>query len=228
MPYESSHHDIPLCKNVRMNFNEVAEFFLELGCETEIPNDDFSPVQFSPVHCALRNKNWKLTEMLLQYGADPNGRRGYQLWTPLLEAATLNSTDGVRLLLQCEADANLKGRDGETPLHLAAISNSVYTVEVLLEHGVDIEATNSVGRIPRALSAATERRFFSMVQLLIQHGGDVHSKDKLGKTPLIIAVESLCYPEYESACTTVVKTLLDHGSIRSMPLTGTGDLPSIT
>ena len=84
------------------------------------------------------------------------------------------------------------------------------TVQVLLEHGVNIEATNDLGRT--ALAAAAEQKAFSMVQVLIQHGANLRVQDKFGKNPLVIAVESFRCVDDEPMCTTVVKTLLDHGS----------------
>ena len=116
------------------------------------------------------------------------------------------------------ADPTVKTDQGEmTPLHVAAGSKSLHAAQVLLEHGVDLEDTDSLGRTPLAVAAASG--CCSIVKLLIQKGSNVQAKDKYGKSPLIIAVENLNWEDHEAII--LVQTLLKMGALL-MPLIGMG------
>jgi ankyrin repeat protein len=57
----------------------------------------------------------------------------------LLEAANVGDEEKVRTLLRLNASVCARDSDGRTGLHLAAKENHPNIVELLLEHGVDIE-----------------------------------------------------------------------------------------
>ena len=74
--------------------------------------------------------------------------------------------------------------DGLTPLLLAADTGNLSIVEVLLNRGADIDATDEQGRT--ALFLATERGHEDIVSLLLEKGCDTEvTDDLLGQTPLL-------------------------------------------
>ncbi len=75
--------------------------------------------------------------MLLDEGADPTLADVYR-WTPLMRAGFENRALVVRLLLADDrVDANRRGENGVTALHLAATQGHVEIARLLVEHGAD-------------------------------------------------------------------------------------------
>jgi ankyrin repeat protein len=115
--------------------------------------------------------------------------------TPFLRAALSGDTATMRLLVQRGADPNLPTLAGTTPLMAAAGVNWVvaqtYTespqalvdaVNLCLELGADINATNSMGLT--ALLGAANRGSNDLIELLVKRGARLDVKDKEGRTPL--------------------------------------------
>lgn len=82
----------------------------------------------------------------------------------------------------------MRNHRGHTPLHLAARSQSVECVEVLLRKG---NADPNVGDHDKrtALHAAVGKaaRSYDIIEVLVSWGADVNTKDQYGYTPLHIA-----------------------------------------
>ena len=75
-----------------------------------------------PLVAALRNRHIQVAELLLQHGANVDGRGKYGM-TPLHQEIGYHNypmLSAVRLLLEHGADVNAQKRDLSTPLHLAA------------------------------------------------------------------------------------------------------------
>jgi ankyrin repeat protein len=115
--------------------------------------------------------------------------------TPFLRAALSGDTATMRLLVQHGADPNLPTLAGTTPLMAAAGVNWVvaqtYTespqalidaVNLCLELGADINATNSMGLT--ALLGAANRGSNDIIELLVKRGARLDITDKEGRTPL--------------------------------------------
>ncbi len=115
--------------------------------------------------------------------------------TPFLRAALSADTATMRLLLQYGADPNLATPAGTTPLMAAAGVNWVvaqtYTespearlkaVELCLELGADVNATNSMGLT--ALLGAVNRGSTDIIELLARRGARLDVKDKEGRTAM--------------------------------------------
>ncbi|KFY30111.1 hypothetical protein V494_08258 [Pseudogymnoascus sp. VKM F-4513 (FW-928)] len=77
---------------------------------------------------------------------------------------------------------NKKNRDGQTPLHEAAIGGHESIVKLLLEKGADAEAKDGNGQT--ALYEAAEGGHEAVVQLLLEKGADAKAKDEDGWTLL--------------------------------------------
>ena len=72
-----------------------------------------------------------------------------------------------------------------TPLHLASWSWRAEVVEILLEHGVDVNAQNSEHSTPlHQASSNGSLHGPEIVRLLIKHGADVNAQDNTHLTPL--------------------------------------------
>ncbi len=115
--------------------------------------------------------------------------------TPFLRAALSGDTATMRLLLKHGADPNLATPAGTTPLMAAAGVNWVvaqtYTespealmdaVNLCLELGADVNATNSMGLT--ALLGAANRGSNEIIERLVERGARFDVQDKEGRTAL--------------------------------------------
>jgi ankyrin repeat protein len=90
----------------------------------------------TPLHAAMFQGNLGIVELLLDKGFDPNAvgpRNGY---TPLHDAVWAGNAQAAELLLRRGARADIKGKDGLTPLMKAQRENKAALVRVFQRHGV--------------------------------------------------------------------------------------------
>ena len=93
----------------------------------------------------------------------------------------------MRFLLENNAEVNLRKRLGLTPLHVVAQqSRETDLVQVLLDHGADIEAPDDRGDTP--LDWAITFGSGIMVQELLRQGAILRARDADGKRPMERAV----------------------------------------
>ncbi|CDU26081.1 uncharacterized protein SPSC_06248 [Sporisorium scitamineum] len=98
---------------------------------------------------------------------DPNPSNGL---VPLHFAAKEGQTDIVRwLVTEAGAIVEMEDREGETPLHKAAMAGKLSVTSVLLSHGADANAKDTDGWT--ALHNACSRGYLDLVRLLIDRGG---------------------------------------------------------
>lgn len=115
--------------------------------------------------------------------------------TPFLRAALAGDVTVMRLLLEHGADPHITTFGGTTPLMAAAGINwtvaqtytesdasSLAAVELCLELGADINASNSMGLT--ALLGAANRGFDDMIRLLAANGAQLDVKDAVGRSAL--------------------------------------------
>ncbi|MCL4557165.1 MAG: ankyrin repeat domain-containing protein [Deltaproteobacteria bacterium] len=95
----------------------------------------------------------ELTGLNVQYNQDQ-----------FLNSAKDGNTKVVELFLQAGMDPNVKNKDGQTALMLAAYSGHIGTVELLIKHGAYINVIDKYG--DSALSWAAGEKHMDIVQLL--------------------------------------------------------------
>ncbi len=78
----------------------------------------------------------------------------------------------------------------ETPLHYFVIENYSEAVNVLLQAGADVNATNA--SLQTALMNAASLNLDKMIRKLVAHGADIHARDENGDMALHLAVELGC------------------------------------
>ncbi|KAH0494639.1 hypothetical protein TgHK011_001254 [Trichoderma gracile] len=183
---------------------------------------------------AVRGKNHKLVEQLLDRGVSPNGA--------LTEAVNLHDSESIRLLLLFGADPNEAERDGITPLFaavqkmffsgaitllkygadpnllagpelqsplaVAILSNKVSLSHLLLMYGGDLSQVTSDGNtmLIAAINKKTPKR---MIDLLLHYGVDPNEKNREGKTAL--------YEAINASRVDIVKSLLENGANANLP-----------
>ncbi|XP_062966296.1 ankyrin repeat domain-containing protein 27 isoform X2 [Cynocephalus volans] len=80
---------------------------------------------------------------------------------------------------------NVTGRDGSSPLHIAALHGRAELVPLLLKHGASPSARNANHAVP--LHLACQKGHFQVVKYLLDSNTKPNKKDISGNTPLIYA-----------------------------------------
>lgn len=135
------------------------------------------PFQKEPLQEAARRGDVDFVSMLLQLGADPNGK-GADGATALQAAALKGHGDVVELLLQKGAKV-----DVGLPLHDAAVGGSAAAVRALVKHGAKVGAVDPKTRDTPLHYAATWGKL-EAARALVALGADVNAKNGRGRTSL--------------------------------------------
>lgn len=95
--------------------------------------------------------------------------------TPLHWAAFKNERHCVRLLIQYNANPNIRAHtSGWTPLHDAAYSNAAESVELLLDAGADVDFPADSGATPLCFAAQEDAD--RSARLLLERGADLSTR----------------------------------------------------
>ncbi len=155
-----------------------------------------------PLEIALKQRNWSMATVLVKAGADARLRLASKD-TPL-HVVVAAGPDGPRsgpesvefmnALIAAGADVSAHGKNGLTPLHIAAHSNApVPSMRRLIEAGADVNAKDSRDCTP--LHLAVDRGWPEPVQYLVENHANVNAEceDLItgadGLTPLQIAFD---------------------------------------
>jgi pectate lyase len=111
---------------------------------------------------------------------DANDEAG---WTALVWAVSAGQTEVAEFLIKNNADVNIRyDRQRQSLLHLAARSDAVRLVELLITKGADVNAKDQLEATP--LFVAASAGHLQVVDLLISKGADVNATNRMRQTPL--------------------------------------------
>ncbi|XP_062211973.1 protein VAPYRIN-like [Phragmites australis] len=175
---------------------DIAQVLLEYGADADKPSHGRTPLE-----TAAASGECLIAELLLANGATPAGSDALHV------AAAAGHNDVLKLLLGKPASASpassssasfscsftsidAAGRDGKTPLRLAAEAGRRDAVKALLAAGARAETRCGTDGAS-ALHAAARRGDEAVASLLLSHGaaGTVSVRDATGKTAFEIAAE---------------------------------------
>ncbi|KAG2180438.1 hypothetical protein INT44_003442 [Umbelopsis vinacea] len=220
-----------LCRASEYGQVDVVSYFLDNGANIETCNYDGLPLLF------LAGEHSEVISKLLDCGACIEARSlKHQNQSVLHYFASLGRIGALRLLRACECNFHSIDDNDNTALHYAVKNDHHEVTIMLLEQGVDINATNNEGET--ALHIAIKHGSTELAKLLIDNGIDIETKTLTGGTtvlhlaienesPAIIslllerhadinAIDELEYTPLEYAIMTLnpdmVKLLLQHGA----------------
>ena len=154
---------------VRMLINQGADVNLRYKAESD-----------SVLHLALRSGNNAIFKLLLDAGAEMNIVTRYKQHVLILACGHGDATL-VELLLASGVDVSVSGTkrynyqipyEEATPLHAACANSHLHVVELLVDHGADIEKTNESSATP--LIAAVRANDLTVIRSLLDAGADVN------------------------------------------------------
>lgn len=150
-----------------LGFRAVAEVLISKGATIDLaspvqPNEPGAIIgRRTPLHIAASKGYQVMITMLLAGGANVNATD--QLDETPLYLATTGDVNVVALLLQKGADPKIGAQSREqelkgiTPLHAAAERGFPEVIQQLLQHGADVNQTNSLGQTPLWTAVAALR-----------------------------------------------------------------------
>lgn len=100
-------------------------------------------------------------------------------------AASEQSTENLKLVVEHGANVNAKNKQGVTPLMIAVSNDDIEAVKFLLSKGADINARDKEGNTP--LHIACDAGSIAMVELLCKDYRIEHLRNKAGFTPYMLA-----------------------------------------
>jgi ankyrin repeat protein len=163
----------------------------------------------SHFHIACTRDNPKIVQHFLQYEVDinscgPSNSSIFAFFTALHYAVYYNCIQVVELLLNHNADVNVKNKEGWTPLHLAATHGHSKIVEIILKHGkANLMSMNGDGLSPLHCAFYSEHKKDTIIDMLLQHVSKV-----------INPTNYRALSHFHIACTrtnpTIVKEFLEH------------------
>ena len=123
-----------------------------------------------------------IMRLLLQFGADVDGRESRRGMTPLISAIDNRQEEKAIFLIENGADIEAKSTENHTPFTLACGKGMLGTAKALLKRGVNIKHKGERGM--SALAYACLKGYGHVVQFLVEQGLDIESKCDDGRTPL--------------------------------------------
>ncbi|XP_072836375.2 B-cell lymphoma 3 protein isoform X1 [Pogona vitticeps] len=112
--------------------------------------------------------------------------RNFEGFTPLHVAVGTCNREVVLTLLEHRADVDAVDiKSGRSPLLHAVENNNLPMVELLLQHGANVNTQSYGGNT--ALHAASGRGLLDMLRLLVRNGADGSLKNYHNDTPLMVA-----------------------------------------
>ena len=142
---------------------------------------------YTPLHYAVARGSKEIVEMLLAVPQTDVNLKDTKGISPLQLARGGRRLEIARLLLERGAkpqavDTDAPMSDGMSELHHAARDGNIAWARLMLEHGGDLKARDSLGRNP--LDVAVARAEPEVVEFLLAQGADVNAADRRGETAL--------------------------------------------
>jgi ankyrin repeat protein len=148
-------------------------------------NSPFSGTSSAALADAVKAADLQQIKTLIAQGASPNAQGAKGM--PILHWAMLNqSRTAFEALLNAGADPTQGNEDGLTAVHLAAMADTTWWLEKLLERKVSPDTPNTVTQATPLMSALMAERAKN-VDLLLLAGANPNASDRQGSTALHIA-----------------------------------------
>jgi ankyrin repeat protein len=167
--------DTPLYRaTLRKGGEEVAALLRANGADVNAKANGWTILH------VLGKNDPEMTEFLRQHGGlDVLATTG----SAINDAVRDGDEEKVMALLKTNpALISSRDKDGDTPLHFAALNNDMPMIQLLLTNGADVNAVDYQGKTPLLMAVILNRK--DAVELLLANGAYVNVWDNDGDTPL--------------------------------------------
>ncbi|OQR89538.1 hypothetical protein THRCLA_22674, partial [Thraustotheca clavata] len=149
----------------------------------------------TPLHIAARKKHCRITQLLLDYGANPNvfDRTG----ATLLQNAIVDGDFIMTcLLLKGGADCNLRDAKGQTSVHLAVYHGKHDLVKfMLLYYNGNVNVLDKISFGSSSLQLALSQNDTRMIKIILNHG-DITPQTRLNGLQTAMEMNSVKFARY--------------------------------
>ncbi|XP_057319438.1 putative ankyrin repeat protein RF_0381 [Microplitis mediator] len=160
--------------SIKNEYFDLFKILLDAGAEV-------NPVNLPPLFVAVEKNCYKITERLIERGADINTI--YNNQTPLIIAVENGNMKIVKLLIRNKADINIKVAAAKTALSAAIIKGNFVIFKMLVNAIADL---NSPNLLPLHLAVLQEN--YEFTEYLISSGTNINSLDGRRQTPMHVSV----------------------------------------
>lgn len=169
----------------------------------------------TPAHAWMATSRWKKEksiglsdiEKLISHGMaiDQRDEAGNTILMQAIDEG--NGSEFISCLVRLGADINLVNGIGKKPIHLAARSMNIESLDYLVSIGANINDKDWAGNSPLHLCQSSE-----LARKIIALGGSIDAKNNHGDTPLMSVVNSEDYKNQDENQKKIIMLLLDSGA----------------
>jgi len=156
---------------VEYGHRDVAEMLLKLEADIharEMVDAESAGAGVTAMNLAAHNKDCRMIELLMEYGADINEKAGFDGESPFLIAVCSGDYDYMDFVIGKGVNINIELYNGKTGLIHAVLTDDKKLINYLLDNGADINHRNITGLT--ALEVAKDYVHTEMVDFLIEAG----------------------------------------------------------
>ena len=181
----------PLIYAIYSDNPQTVRTLVELGADIHGLSKD--SVSLYPLCVAVDAEKTDMVSLLLELGANPDGRTKHPSSSPLFYAMNRHNAELVRMLLEAGAQADATDNYNQSHLHSAVCTQTPGVVALFIKYGADVNRQSKVsGRCTTPLINTIRYRneeCTEIVRLLLEAGANPAVKDAAGKTALDYAEE---------------------------------------
>lgn len=163
--------------------NPKSENNLKTTSITEKPKID--------IQTAILSDNIEIVKQHIEAGTDINVKEQMSGSTPLITAATFGKTDIAKILIDANAELDIKNNEGSTALHAAAFFCHIEIAQMLIDARADKTIKNNHGATPRESVIGPFAEMKPIYEMILQQMEPLGLKldlNDLEKTRPIIAI----------------------------------------
>ncbi|XP_043411110.1 ankyrin repeat and death domain-containing protein 1A isoform X5 [Prionailurus bengalensis] len=161
---------------------DALDFLVGSGCEHSVKDKEGN----TALHLAASRGHLTVLQRLVDIRLDLE-EQNVKKQSCLHYAALGGSEDVARALIHAGGHTNIADH-GASPMHLAVRHNFPALVQLLIDAGSDLDATDNRQQTP--LHLAAEHAWQDIAEMLLVTGVNLNLRDKQGKTALAVAARS--------------------------------------